>query len=102
MALKKLGIVKEIVASVGMDISYAYDDLVFLDHNAFLLQFTEENDKLLLHCNCEADKDAIRDAIAILKGAALGHAMIVVDGSDYSLSQADDENIKIEFITENQ
>jgi len=102
MSLKQLGLVKEIVESVGMNISYASDDLVFLDHNAFLLQFTEESDKLLLHCNCEADKDSIRDAIAILKGAALGNAMTFVDGSDYSLSQADDENINIEFITENQ
>ena len=98
MALKQLGIVKEIVESVGMDISYAHDDLVFLDHNAFLLQFTDASDELIIHCNSEAEKASIQDAIAMLKGAAKGHGMTFIDGGDYTLSQVDDENLTIEFI----
>lgn len=41
MGLKPLGRVKDIVEAAGMTISYVYEDLVFIDHNAFLLQFTE-------------------------------------------------------------
>ncbi len=100
MSLRKLGIVREIVETAGMGISHAYDDLVFLDHNAFLLQFTDENDKLLLHCNRAADKDAIKEAVAKLKGTARAHAMTFTDGCDYSLSRADDENLRIEFMTD--
>lgn len=99
MSLRKLGIVREIIENAGMGISHAYDDLVFLDHNAFLLQFIDEHDKLLLHCNREADKAAIKEAIARLKGVAQAHAMTFIDGCDYSLSRADDENLRLEFMT---
>ncbi len=99
MSLRKLGVVREIIETAGMGISHAYDDLVFLDHNAFLLQFTDEHDKLLLHSNHEADKAATKDAIAKLKEVARGHAMTFIDGCDYSLSRADDENLRLEFMT---
>lgn len=39
MALKKLGVVKDIVESAGMEITHVYEDLVFLNHNALILQF---------------------------------------------------------------
>lgn len=100
MSLRKLGVVREIIEAAGMNISHAYDDLVFLDHNAFLLQFTDEQDKLLLHSNHEADKAALKDAIAKLKGVARAHAMTLIDGCDYSLSPADDENLRLEFMTD--
>jgi hypothetical protein len=55
MSLKPLGKVRELVESAGMAISYAYDDLVFLDHNAFLLQFDEDGRTVFIHTNSEVD-----------------------------------------------
>ncbi len=100
MALKKLGVIKNIVEFVGMGVGHAYDDLVFLDHNAFLLQFTSEEDTVIIHSNCEADKAALKDAVAMLQGAAKAHEMTFIEGSDYSLSQTDDENLRVEFMAE--
>ena len=97
MTLKKLGIVKNIVEAVGMNITHAYEDLVFLEHNAFLLQFTDNSDQLLIHWNSEADRAALQDTVTLLQGTAENHAMTFIIGSDYSISQADDENLKIEF-----
>lgn len=97
MALKPLGRVKEIVESAGMGISYAYDDLIFMEHNAFLLQFTDSDNELLIHRNKEADAKAVTGDIAKLKQAASSHDMAFKDGTTYTLSQADDENIRIEF-----
>lgn len=98
MAEKKLGIVKEIVEATGMGISYAYEDLVFLDHNALLLQFTEESDRLLIHSNREADAEPIKAIVAALKQAALKQEMTFIDGDEYVLSQDEGERINIEFI----
>jgi len=98
MALKKLGVVKNIVESVGMGIGHAYDDLVFLDHNAFLLRFSDEEDTVIIHCNSKADKAALKEATAILKDAAKAHEMTFIEGSDYLLSQADKENLRVEFM----
>lgn len=40
--LRPFGIIKNLIEAVGLDVSYAYDDLVFIDHNAFLLQMGED------------------------------------------------------------
>lgn len=100
MSLKPLGIVTEIVESAGMGISYAYEDLVFLEHNAFLLQFTANDKELLIHTNSEAEEGEIKDSIAKLKKMAADNGMTFTGGGRYSLTQADDENIRIEFLTE--
>ena len=57
--LKPLGMVKTIVEAAGMGISYAYDDLVFLEHNSFLLQFTGNDHEITVHVNSEADEAAV-------------------------------------------
>lgn len=80
-----------------MGISYAYEDLVFLEHNAFLLQFSASDKELLIHTNSEADVEGIKDSIAKLKDVAMAHGMTFRDGGRYSLTQGDDENITIEF-----
>ena len=98
MLLKQLGVVKDIVESAGMAISYAYDDLVFIDHNAFLLQFTAHDNELLIHINSEADESKVQATITRLKTEASARKMIFRDGSYYSLSQGDNENIHLEFV----
>lgn len=99
MGLKKLGVVKDIVESVGMGISCAYEDLVFLEHNAILLQFAKDDDTVLLHCNQEAEQLAVQEAADELKSAAVAHEMRFVDGTIYTMVQADPENVRIEFLS---
>lgn len=44
-----------------LDISYAYDDLVFPDHTAFIIQFAEQNDAAFysyFHEDCLPDAKA--------------------------------------------
>lgn len=99
MGLNKIGVVKDIVESIGMKIGHAYENLVFLDHNAFILQFTEEDDKVTIHSNSTADKTSLKSIISLLQMAAQNREMIFSEGSDYSLSQVDDENLRLEFMT---
>ena len=98
MSLKQLGVVKDIVESAGMGISYAYDDLVFINHNALLLQFMDKKSELVIHVNSEADESAIQGDIIKLKAEATAKKIPLKDGSKYTLSQGDDENIRLEFI----
>ncbi|HIJ79787.1 MAG: hypothetical protein OEY01_13815 [Desulfobulbaceae bacterium] len=95
--MNSLGVVKNIVEAVGMDISYAYEDLVFLEHNGFLLQFSENGQEVLVHVNREADQAVAGHDVDRLLAAALDHDLPFVKGSLYTLSQEDDENIRIEF-----
>lgn len=98
MSLKQLGVVKDIVESAGLGISYAYDDLVFIDHNAFLLQFTHHDNELLIHINNEADESKVQTIITRLKAEASVRKMIFREGRYYTLSQGDNENINLELV----
>ncbi|MBL4901704.1 MAG: hypothetical protein JKY62_03550 [Desulfocapsa sp.] len=98
MPLRPLGTVKEILESAGMNISYAYEDLVFLDHNAFLLQFTDKEQEVLIHINEEAVEDEIVQDLALLQQQAEENKMVFSQAGYYRLSQADEENINIEFL----
>jgi len=40
--LRPLGLVKNLVEAIGLDITYLYDDLIFIEHNGFLLQMGAE------------------------------------------------------------
>ena len=95
--MNPLGAVKNIVEAVGMDISYAYEDLVFLEHNGFLFQFSENEQEVLIHVNREADEAVVGGDIGRLVESALNHDMRFVKGSLYTLAQEDDQNIRIEF-----
>lgn len=99
--MRPLGVVKEIVESVGMSISYAYEDLVFLAPNALLLQFTDNDELVLIHINIEAARDIVGGDIARLREAGLGRGLRFDTGHYYSVTQTDDENIRIEFIQAN-
>lgn len=97
MPLKPLGKVKEIIEEAGMKLSYAYDDLVFLEHNAFLLQFTPRPDELLIHINSEAESETIFDEIASLQKTAERHKMFFLKGSYYCLEQTEDQTLRLQF-----
>lgn len=96
--LLKLGVVKEIVEATGMGISYAYEDLVFLDHNALLLQFTQDSDQVLVHINREAEQEPVQATLAALQQAAQEREMTFLQGQAYTLTQGEDEQISIKFI----
>lgn len=97
MSTKPLGVVKDIVEAASMGISYAYEDLVFLEHNSFLLQFTDNDREVLVHINKEADKETVSLDIGRLQEVALTREMRFVSGNVYVLRQDDDETIRIEF-----
>lgn len=98
MGLKPLGVVKEIVESVGIGIAYAYDDLVFVDHNAFILQFSEQDNEMLWHLNVEANESEVEKSIGLLNVASLERDIVIKRGRYYSLAQTDDENVRLEFV----
>lgn len=46
--LRPLGLIKTMLETIGLDVSYVYDDLVFIEKNAFLLQMSEERGEELM------------------------------------------------------
>jgi len=97
MTTRELGLVREALTAAGMDISYAYDDLVFLEHNGFLLQFTDNPHELLIHVHNRADTDTISGAVALLRTKGADLNLIFTQVGRYRIHEADGDNIRIEL-----
>lgn len=96
---RPLGIVKEIVEESGLTITYAYDDLVFISNNPFLIKFDDEKEnhlKLFFNKNCEAD--AAAELEQKLKKASIDRDMTITNCGRYALKQKEEsEEIEISF-----
>lgn len=88
MSYRPLGLVKDMLASMGLTPTYAYEDLVFVEHNAFLLQFEEETVGLHLNVDCPEEEAGPLTARAIEAGAAV--ELTVVPRGRYELTADDD------------
>jgi len=102
VALRKLGVVKTIVETVGMDIGHVWDDLVFLNHTGLILQFTDQEDTMRIHRNFEGESSILERAIDLLKETARLYAMTFLDGEEFRISQGDDEELRLEFLGTNR
>jgi hypothetical protein len=84
--------------ATGLDITYAYEDLVFPEHGAFILQFDDDNtDKL--HCYFHEDcneKDSKNIFANLFVEASKKKCMLVRQGA-FTLEQKE-ENIQIKFL----
>jgi len=94
---RELGIITAILADLGLEVTYAYDDLVFVQHSAFLLQFTAEPKTLKLFTNAECDP---REANTAASGIVLAfdqNGFSVNPAGKYTLKQNEDETLSLSF-----
>lgn len=94
-----MGITKNILESIGMEVSYAYDDLVFVNHTAFLLQFDDDNpENLKLHFNVDCEADTAENLEARLIGAAKAKNFTIEKCGKFELVQKEGvEEFEVRF-----
>lgn len=95
--VKELGKVTAILADLGLEVTYAYDDLVFIQHSAFLLQFTNDPKTLRLFTNTECNPKESNSVASSMVIAFFEGGFIAEPSGKYTLSQNDDETLKLEF-----
>lgn len=97
MSARPLGKITAILADLGLEVTYAYDDLVFVQHSAFMLQFADESTKLKLFIHMECDpKEADRVADLMIERLG-GIGMDVVSAGRYFLTPNEDQTLNVEF-----
>jgi hypothetical protein len=97
---RPLGKVRELVQMTGIDISYAYDDLVFSEHSVFIIRF-DETSKTLLHlyfneeCN-PREAEIMKKRLAV---AAKMEGFDLVNRGKYIIDQIEGkEELEINFL----
>ena len=92
--------VKMILEEAGTDVSYAYDDLVFADHTAYLIQFDDQlANNLKIYFNTEMDPVYTKREIEKLRPLFEKYKMSYTLAGKFSVSQKEhaDEEIQICF-----
>ena len=94
---KPLGKITAILADLGLEVTYAYDDLVFVQECAFLLQFTEKPCELKLFTNTECIPEEANQVASKMVLAFDKSGFVLEPSGKYTLAQNEDETINLEF-----
>lgn len=97
---RPLGQIATMLEAIGFQVSHSYEDLVFMEHNAFLLQMGERGEDIGVWFNvdCEPEKrDEVMDALKAQESLFSFH--IQRSGTYKLVAGQKDETLQIEFIT---
>jgi hypothetical protein len=97
--LFNLGRVKQIVEeALGLDISYAYDDVLFVEHSALVIVFDHDNlNKFKCYFNVDCPPDDRLRIFTLISGVSPRNNMIPVNAGTFTLEQLEGEEIKLSF-----
>lgn len=96
---RPLGEILEIIQQIGFDISYAYDDLLFSEHNVFIIRFDQSgNKKVWLYFNEDCDIARRKSIGDQLKSAFLSKKVEIQHGGLFSVQQIEGkEELELKF-----
>lgn len=94
---KPLGKITAILADLGLEVTYAYDDLVFVQHSAFLLLFTDKPNVLKLFTNSECDPFEANSVATNIVLAFHKGGFIANPAGKYTLTENEDETLSLAF-----
>ena len=96
-SLRPLGTVIQLLEELGHEVSYAYEDLVFVNDNDFLLQFENSGPVLNLFFNQSCQKTEVDTIEQSIIPAADRIGLSIIKKGHYNVTEQPDENLKIEF-----
>lgn len=96
---RQLGKIGNIVGHMGLDITYAWEDIVFIEHGVFLFQFTDLANDVLVHFSDECTAEEQEKVMAEITEAAKKEQMNVSYKGKFTLEQKDDEEMQLKFIS---
>lgn len=82
---------------MGLEVTYAYDDLVFIEHNAFLLRMGQKGEQVYLYFNEDSDLDSRGDVKKQLIEQASPKGLQILDSGTYVMKPREDEQLDIHF-----
>ncbi|MEI7748307.1 MAG: hypothetical protein WCI81_04455 [Chlorobiaceae bacterium] len=94
---RPLGSVLQLLEDLGHEVTYAYDDLVFVNDNNFLLQFDSSGLALNLFFNQSCTKQESDNIEQSIIPAGDKKGLSIIKKGQYSITGQSGENLRIEF-----
>lgn len=101
MKPRPLGVTKDLLESIGLNITHAFDDLVFVEHNPFLIQFDDRSpDTLKVFYNVDCPTEAASEIEKLLTDAAKQRDLLIDISGRFDMEQKEGtEEIELKFLT---
>lgn len=99
---RELTKIKELIEELGFTISYPYDDLLFVDSNAFLIQFDDsKKDSFYSYFNESMNSNVVADLENKMKEHALAKKLEIISKGRFQMKQKEgsDEELELKFIS---
>jgi hypothetical protein len=97
---RPLGDIIEIIEKLNSEISYVYDDLIFIDYSDYLLKFGDNNDEIEIFFNTECRQNYIDILFKKLKTVFIEKKFKIFNKGKFSIRQKDNEELEIRFYPE--
>jgi len=100
MKLRPSGLAKEIIQAAGLQATYSYDDLIFIENNPFIIQFNDENPKnLKLFFNVDCEVDVAEKLEKQLNNAATEREFTITKSGEFEMKEKKgSEETEIKFL----
>jgi hypothetical protein len=96
---RPLGILKTALESLGYQVTHCYEDLVFIEHNAFLLRMEEKGEEVSLFFNTESEPDKRAGIAEALTSAGNHHRLAITRLGTYQLTPNEGNNsLSLKFL----
>lgn len=82
---------------MDLEVTYAYEDLVFISHNAFLLRMGDEGPKVHLYFNEESRQEDREDVTKKLTELGSPRGLRILNSGTYAMKPRQDEQLDIHF-----
>lgn len=97
---RPLGMVKEALEQIGIEVTYAYEDLVFIQHNHFLLQFGKTGAILFFYANVDTAVHEADQLFTDVQTVASGKGITLLRRGRYQLTADADEHLSLRFFAD--
>ena len=97
-SLPPVGKVMNWLEAAGFEVSYLYEDLIFVESNAFLIRFeSADPNSILIYTNSECETIKASALKQFLLDEAKKHELMLIIKGTFTLSQRNDDEIDIRF-----
>lgn len=94
---RPLGLLLNVLKQLEMEVSYTYDDLVFVEHNEILLRMENISEKVSFFFNKDLYNDKRHDIQEMLIDAGKREGLSISCKGEFSLEEIPGEKINIRF-----
>ncbi len=93
---RPFGLIKQLLEEIGFEVTHCYEDLIFIEHNPFLVQMGEKGEEVNIWFNADCEMDARSDIMQSLQGNA-GSFLIAENGTYTMEPNEEDQTFQLKF-----